>query len=117
MPLTIDLSHLLDRALRAQNIPIEGVSVGRRDDRATWTVQYQPTATADQRLQGQQILATLDPQDAATATAIKGDLAGARLNDDLLRAIIQGLHEAIPAPSLTLPQLRARILAIYRGLL
>jgi hypothetical protein len=39
------IANLLDQALRAQGIPIIGVSVGAEGDRATWTVQFDPSAT------------------------------------------------------------------------
>lgn len=113
----VSIPVVVDRALRQAGIPIAGVSIGSLTDRTTWTAQYLPSATDAQKAQGAQILATLDPQDAPTVTAVKSDVSTVRVSDELLRAIVQGLHEAIPAPALTLAQLRARILAIYRGLL
>jgi hypothetical protein len=117
MPIAIGVAELVDRALKAQKIPIDGVSIGDPADRTTWTVQYRPDATDEQRKAGDALLATLDPQDAATVAAVKGDVASARLNDDLLMAIVHGIYEAIPSPTLKLNELRARIREIYKGLL
>lgn len=57
---------LLDTALKAAGIPILGVSIGT-DDRATWTIQYDPSATKAQLVQGATLLQTFDPVVAATA--------------------------------------------------
>lgn len=111
------IATVLDRALKDAGVPIEGVSIGDETDRTTWTAHYQKGATDEQRKAGEALLASLDPHDATTTTAIKADVSSARLNDELLRAIVQGVHECLPAPVLTLPQLRQRILAIYRTLL
>jgi hypothetical protein len=116
MAIPIPVPLVLDRALRDAGIPIDGVSVGDPAVRATWRALYQASATAAQRTQGDQILATIDPQDAATLANIKADLTTTRANDDLIRAIVQGLWEAIPAPTMTLAQLKTRVLTIYRGL-
>src|SRR6266496_6470347 len=104
MPLIVGIAEVLDGALKAEQIPIDGVSIGDPADRSTWTAQYRKDVTDEQRKQGDAILAALDPTDAATMTAIKGDVAAARLHDELLSAIVQGLHEAIPAPTLKLPE-------------
>ena len=37
---------ILDRAVRAAGVPIDGVSIGDPANRATWTVQFRPSATA-----------------------------------------------------------------------
>jgi hypothetical protein len=116
----IPLILVLDRALRDAGLPIDGVSVGDPADRSTWKAFYQVSATAAQRTQGDQLLATIDPQDPTTVANIKADLATTDANRELIRAIVQGLYEAIPNPPValdTLAKLRARILQIYRGLL
>ena len=114
MALTIPVAEVLDRALKNAGIPIDGVRLGDLGDRSTWEAIYRPEATADQRAQGQQILATLDPQDATTLGTIKAEVSSARVTDDLLMAVVQALYEAIPTPALSLLQVRARILTLYR---
>lgn len=56
----------------------------------------------------------------AAQTAIDGapdlDAAAAEIDNKALKACILGLWEAIPGPLLTRPNLRARIIAIWKGL-
>lgn len=44
--------------------PIHGVSIGRRTDRATWTVQFAPEATPQQQSAAAQVLAAFESDDA-----------------------------------------------------
>ncbi len=115
MPIKIGIAEVFDQALKAQKIPLDGVSIGDPADRSTWTAQYQKDATDDQRKQGDAILAALDPTDTATVTTIKGDVASARVNDDLLSALVEAVYEAIPNPTMKLDELRARMVEIYKG--
>jgi hypothetical protein len=41
--------------------PIIGVSIAKPDDRATWVVDFDPAATAPQRLAAQNVVATFTP--------------------------------------------------------
>lgn len=106
------VASLLDQALKAQNIPIVGVRIGKTADRATWVVQYDAAATAQQRTTGQTIVNTIDvsqpAQDDADANAI--------IDEKVLKAIALGLWENWPNPLMTKVQLRNRILAIYKTL-
>ena len=52
----------------------------------------------------------------AIDTAPAKDDAAIEVDQKVLRALAQGLWEAIPSPLLTKPQLRARIIAIWRTL-
>jgi hypothetical protein len=106
---------VLERAIRDAGIPIDGVSIGDVNDRSTWRAFYQPAATAQQRAQGDQILATVDPQDATVLTELKADYASSLTNQDVLIALAQALWEAIPAPVTTLVQTRARFLALLKA--
>lgn len=40
--------------------PINGVSIGRKDDRQTWRVDYAPSATGEQIAAAQSVLASFD---------------------------------------------------------
>lgn len=51
----------LDAALRAAGVPIVNVSVGTPADRTTWKVVYDPSATAQQRIDGAALVASFDP--------------------------------------------------------
>jgi hypothetical protein len=46
--------------LIASACPIDGVAVGRWDDRNTWRIDYAPDATSEQRAVAAQMLAALD---------------------------------------------------------
>ena len=45
----------------AATCPIHGVSIGRRDDRATWRIDFAPEATDAQRVAAAAALAAFDP--------------------------------------------------------
>src|SRR5690242_16283354 len=57
----MDVAGELDRALRAQGIPILGVRIGATADRSTWAIVYDPSATAQNRADGAALLASFDP--------------------------------------------------------
>lgn len=103
---------LLDGALRAAGIPIDGVSVGDPVDRATWVVHFSETATPAHQAAAATIVQTVVVDAAAQLDA--DVLASMDVKD--LKAILLAVWEAIPAPLLTRVQLRARALAIRKGL-
>lgn len=53
------IAELVDTTLRAAGVPIIGVSLGSESDRTTWSVQFDPSATAAQRTQAASILASV----------------------------------------------------------
>lgn len=65
----IYLAADLDRALKAVGLPIDGVSIGRRDDRATWLIQWRGSPTDRQIAESVRILSTFDPAADKTTTA------------------------------------------------
>jgi hypothetical protein len=107
----------VERALRDAGIPIDGVSIGTLADRSTWRAFYQLAATDQQRAQGDALILSVDLADPTLLAEVRADLSTMRMNDEAVRAIVQGLWESIPAPTMTLVQLRSRILTIYRGLI
>src|SRR4051812_32557146 len=109
------LPIVLDRALRDAGIPIDGVSIGNANDRSTWKAIYQVAATAAQRLQGDNILATLSADDVATNANLKADLAVILADMDVEKAMAQALWECIPAPTMTKLQLRNRVIALLKA--
>src|ERR1051326_6893955 len=60
---------LLDATLKAQGIPILGVSIGTDSDRNTWVVQYDPSATPQQQQTGESIRSTFSPTDPSVVAA------------------------------------------------
>ena len=106
------VSTLVDQALRAAGIPIAGVATPNLSDRATWRVDFDPSATPAQRTQAATILQTV----VVDATAETDYDAMSQTDQKILKAVTQGLWEAIPSPLLTKPQLRTRIIAIFKGL-
>lgn len=62
----------LDREVKAVCPHIEGVSVGRKDDRATWRVEFKPQATEAERQAAEDVLArfVFTPQPASPIDAL-----------------------------------------------
>jgi uncharacterized membrane protein YidH (DUF202 family) len=66
----INIATLVDRALRAAGIPIDGVSIGTPEtDRAQWVVKFQAAATPAQRTQAASLLTTVAIDTAADNAA------------------------------------------------
>ena len=53
------VAAIVDRALKAAGIPLDGVSIGDPANRATWTVQFPAAASAAQRTQAAALLLTI----------------------------------------------------------
>jgi len=53
------VAAVLDNTLRAQNIPIDGVSIGDVTDRGSWRVHFRPEATDPQKTQAQTVVNTV----------------------------------------------------------
>lgn len=51
----------LDKALRAAGVPIDGVRVGRANDKTTWLVWFTPTATPAHKAAAQAVVDAFDP--------------------------------------------------------
>lgn len=50
---------VLDLVIRAK-CPIDGVSIGDQNDKSTWRIDFQPTATAQQRADAQAVVDAFD---------------------------------------------------------
>lgn len=50
----------LHAQLTAAGIPVSGISIGRKDDKATWRIDFAPEATDEQKAQAAQIVAAFD---------------------------------------------------------
>jgi hypothetical protein len=99
--------------------PIVGVSIGRRDDRSTWRIDYAPNATAEQRAAAQATLeafdllgpakqAAIDAIDARSASLIAAGLqvdSGAPVSLSLAaQTNLLNIAVAMQMGALTLPQ-------------
>lgn len=51
---------LLHTQLTTAGIPVNGISIGRKNDRSTWRVDFAPEATDEQKAQAAQIVAAFD---------------------------------------------------------
>jgi CHASE3 domain sensor protein len=108
---------VVERTVRDAGIPIDGVSIGDPLNRTTWRVFYAATATASQRVQGDSLLLTLDPQDAATVASIKQDLAAGLTSMDALIALGQTAYECAQNPTgfPTIAAFRTRFLQLLKA--
>jgi hypothetical protein len=61
------IAGVVDAALRAAGVPIQGVSIGDPANRATWIAQFDPAATAAQRTTAATVLSTVAVDAAAQA--------------------------------------------------
>ena len=121
----------LDQAIKAV-CPIDGVSIGRKDDKLTWRIDFKPEATAQQLTNAQAVVDAFDVAAAEappTADEREAD-ALAALNGEAQRIDLQKLIKAkaisdeayrlgVAPGALTgtqLTNLRARIAAIYKAL-
>jgi len=57
------ISVKLSEAIKAV-CPIHGVSIGRKDDKATWRIDFKDETTAEQRAAAQSALEAMSPQSA-----------------------------------------------------
>lgn len=67
------LAAVVDRAIRATGVSIDGVSIGDPGDRATWRILFAAGATGAQRATASALLATVAVDAAAQAAADQQD--------------------------------------------
>jgi hypothetical protein len=118
------VAERLTRALQQAGIPVDGVSIGRPDDKSTWRVDYAPAATAQHRVDGDALKSSFNPDDPAVVTSEKAAQAASADTDLLLQAVAQVDFEerqklTVKAGQtlLTAAQCKARIRAVYQSLL
>ncbi len=63
----INIALIVENAIRAASIPVDGVSIGSPGDRTTWKAQFTPAATSAQRMQAQSIIDAVAVDEAAQA--------------------------------------------------
>ena len=106
----------LDTALRASGIPITGISIGRKDDRSTWRVDFAPEATDEQKARATQIVAAFDLERSEHNDGIDAQVLGVEEQNPFKhRAMREGLY-ALPVladlMNAVLAQLEAEIRTI-----
>ena len=86
----------IDAALRAASIPIHGISIGRKDDRSTWRIDFAPDATDGQRALAAQIVAEFDTVKAAHNEDIDRQIAAleAKVTPRRVREAVRGSGKA-----------------------
>ena len=65
----------LHTQLTAAGIPVSGISIGRKDDKATWRVDFAPEATDEQKAQAAQIVAAFDVERVEQNAGIDAQIA------------------------------------------
>lgn len=80
--------------------PTHGVSIGRKDDKQTWRIDFKNEATSEQRMAAQAVVASFDPV-AAEQTIDQSDI------DQLEKHIKAVLLCVAQVGGLTVPQIKA----------
>lgn len=108
------IASVLVQAIAAAGVPVISVSIPDPTDRTTWRAQLDKAATPADAQTAQN---AIDSFDLSTLPAKQADTAAmSDVDQKVLRAIAQALWEAIPAPTMTKVQLRARAIAIWKTL-
>lgn len=102
-----DTAAALTKALRAAGVAVVGVTIGALGDKTTWKVQPPELQAAAQP--------HIDSFTRTDADRLQ-DRAVSDIDDKKLRALARALYECIPNPTMTLAQLRARAIDIYKSL-
>lgn len=102
------LAGYLDGAIRAAGVGIDGVSIGDDSNRATWRVTPETLQAAAQPI--------IDAFVMPTPAQMADEDAQRETQDKKLQAVALALWEAIPNPTMTKAQLKARAIALYKAL-
>jgi hypothetical protein len=114
------LAEGLTRALGRAGIPVFGVSIGT-PDRATWSIQFRPEATAQQRTAGEALKVSYD---FASDTAARDEDMERQFDTmKLIKAVALTMVDAINierarhgAPAISDAQAKAQVIARYKAL-
>lgn len=102
------LAARLDAAIRAAGVPIEGVTIGDEQNRATWRV-----VPASKQAQAQPII---DAFVIPTPAQVKDEAAIREIDAKALKAVVMEIYPYLGAGKPTLAQLRQNILDRYKQL-
>ena len=89
----MNIAAILDSALKAEGIPITGVSIGKTDDAATWEITFAPAATKDDKLRGAAFLATFNPLD--YTAVVKEQEVDRQIQMPIVQAMLQAFAPAL----------------------
>ena len=88
----MSVAAILEEALAKSGIPVSGVSIGRKDNKATWRVDYSSDPTLEQRAQAADIINGFD----VAAAKSKRDTIAALARSDLnMPRIIEDIYDAL----------------------
>ena len=93
--------NALHTQLTAAGIPIHGISIGRKDDKATWRVDFAPEATDEQKAQAAQIVAAFDVEKAEHNAGIDAQIAAL---EGASGGYVRGLREFMLATAVVVKQ-------------
>jgi len=93
--------NALHTQLISAGIPVVGISIGRKDDKATWRVDFAPEATDEQKAQAAQLVAAFDVEKAGHNAAIDAQITALEANSG---GYVRGLREFMLAASLVMKQ-------------
>jgi hypothetical protein len=115
----MDIATVLDMTLRAQGIPIVGVSIGSPSVRSTWTIQYDPAATTQQRADGETTRLAFDPVAPSVVAAVLDAEALASVDVKMIKAAVVCSLWGRLGRQPTAPEIaaeRTRFINIYKAL-
>jgi len=111
--MTVTFAQVVERAIRQATTAIEGVSIGRVNDKTTWKVVFSRTATPADRAAAANAIGSIDIQAAlALVEASKQEDSLDNLNR-VDRAILLCIAQV---GGLTVPQIRALFRSKYESL-
>lgn len=96
----------LDAAIRAAGVPIQGVAIGNLGDRSTWRVSPRELQAKAQPV--------IDAFVVPTLAELADVEARSRIEERALLSGMRAVYEAIPNPTRTWAQVKARALELYR---
>lgn len=97
--------------------PIDGVSIGRRDDKATWRIDFKDTATTTERTSAQVALAAFDVAASDAEDQARKDRATTLEQQSRTDVLITRLRTATPAEIQNFVQTNVTDLASARAMM
>ena len=105
----ISIAGILTRKLLGAALQVDGVSIGRHDDKATWVIDWVNPPTAQQEAQAQTIIAAFD---VAAEIAKATEDAGTARGEIMARGIVNLL---VAKGVCTLAEAKAAIKAAWQA--
>lgn len=112
----MDIAGRLDEALKAAGVPIVGVSIGRLADRGSWRIDYEESAGAAQRAQGEAIKLALDVSPAAVADDLVARTVDSHAWRALMWAVLKELNDGTNPTAAQMQRVRGYFVDRYKAL-